>query len=338
MTSEKLLEALGEMDERLLLPAMETKHRRPKGRTALLAAALCLLLLSTAAVAAGGSLSGALRWFGGRWEKSSTETMSEGQVELLTAMTQPLGLVAEDKGVTIMAESVTVGPQSATVLFRIEVPEFAGMEKLKLYVENFETVMTPVAESYGAAWEICGYDEAQGCYWWPVEIYASEPLDGSIWTLTLRDISLVFGLSEENPEQRWKGSWRFEIPLSLSAAGAETLYIDRVEVDCLRSGEPGAAVIEGLEITPTGIRFIHNEGLNTVFQIYIELTDGTLIKVEGGVGRLYHGEDYTAELAEGVERQYIDGITCDESHSWYVPVNLEEVAALRFGDSVLELK
>ncbi len=338
MKSEKLLEALGEMDERILLPAAEPKHRRPKGRMALLAAALCLLLLSTAAVAASGNLSGALSWFGGRWEKSSTEAMSEGQVELLTAMTQPLGLVAEDKGVTVTAESVTVGPQSATVLFRIVVPEGVGAENLTLYVEEIETVMTPVAESHGAAWEICSYDEAQGCYWWPLELYASESLDGSVWTLTLRDISLVYGLSKESPEQQWKGSWRFEIPLALSAAGAETLYIDRAEVDCLRNGEPGTAVIEGLEIAPTGIRFVHNEGLGTVFQIYLELTDGTLIKVEGGVGRLYHGEGYTEKLAEGVERQYLDGVTCDESHSWYVPVNLEEVACLRFGDSVIELR
>lgn len=342
MTTEELLEALGELDERLLLPAAETKRRRPKGRTALLAAALCLLLLSTAAVAVSGNLSGALHWFGKHWERSSTENMSEGQEEILHAMTQELGLVAEDAGVTIVAESVTAGVQSATVLFRVQLPEGSGNMARDLGCAETDIVMTPGPgqsegeSSWGAGFPDCEYDEAEGCYWMPMVLDASEPLDGSVWSVTLRDIKAYFGLCVL---ACYEGEWCFEIPISVSeAAMAETIYIANAEVACEREGEPGTAVIEGLEITPDGLSFCHSEGLDTTFSIHVELADGTRIKTDSGVGRVYQGEGYTEKIAEGVERQYLDGVTCIENRSWYVPIDLEDVVCIRFWDSVIELR
>lgn len=79
------------------------------------------MLLTTAALAVASDLSKVLTdWFGQKWEEQSREPIKKEQLELLNALTQPIGIHDTQNGVTMIADSATVGDHTIWVLLVVD--------------------------------------------------------------------------------------------------------------------------------------------------------------------------------------------------------------------------
>ena len=118
-----------------------------------------------------------------------------------------------------------------------------------------------------------------------------------------------------------EGTWRFSIPLTVESR-SPVVAIEKAEVPSWSpatdeySSEP--VTLTDIQISDTGIRFrAAGEFISDVSAV---LKDGTEVRNSGGGG--------------GVEE---DG-TYTFSYTWVVPVNVEDIAALRFGETEIPVE
>lgn len=112
-----LADLLTEKEE---VSSMKQKNRRRIPAAVLVAAALVIALAGTAFAAVFDLPDILADWFGQRWEEEIEKPVEKEQLELLNRLTRPVGVSDTCGGVTITADSATVGDSSLWVLLVVD--------------------------------------------------------------------------------------------------------------------------------------------------------------------------------------------------------------------------
>lgn len=308
------------------LSEKHTRRFRP-ARVAAVVAAAAVLSITAMAAAFGG---GILDWFGREWDSWTGQSLGESQAETIQRLTQPVGESVTDGNITVTVDSITVGTDNLWALLKVSGMEFSNREEYGFADVSVEITPDPAdlsanvgVVSYGT--QLMGVDE-NGDLNLILEYFATLPTDAqlSVGGCTL-ELTLT-GLTEgeyggEKPETAAEGTWRFSIPLTVESR-APVVTIEKAEVPSWSpatdeySSEP--VTLTDIRISDTGIRFrASGEFISDVSAV---LKDGTEVRNSGGGGGVDEDGTYTF------------------SYTWVVPVNVEDIAALRFGETEIPVE
>lgn len=335
MNAEKFSAAMGEIDDRYVSEALayrpeaaspHLRHRLP----AALAAAVAALLLMGCGVAAilyGDSIQS---WFGHYWESITGQEMTEGQTAVIDHLSQEIGLSQTVDGVTVTVDSATVGDDSFCLLLRAEGRKFParygyGFSSIDMAVEPNPLEGSGGLTGYG--FQYLGLDGDGSVLLLLDYTYASHagyeqdlsPID---ITLTLDDLVRSPNLDREKTLA--EGQWSFHFSLDRSNP-PQTIRLPDTQVMAMDLGkqESVPVTIKNIELTSTGLRFQYERGEATWSiepHITVMLNSGAEIGIGSGNGTPTE-----------------DGSTWNCSHHWQVPVDLNEVSALRIGETEIAL-
>lgn len=300
---------------------LNEKHTRrfQPARVAAVVAVAAVLSITAMAAAFGG---GMLDWFGREWDSWTGQSLGESQVETIQRLTQPVGESVTDGNITVTVDSITVGTDNLWALLKVSGMAFSAREEYG-FADVFVEITPDPADlsanvgvvSYGT--QLMGVDK-NGDLNLVLEYFATLPTDAQLsaggCTLELTLNGLTEGGAE--PETAAEGTWCFSIPLTVESR-SPAVTIEKAEVPSWSpatdeySSQP--VTLTDIRISDTGIRFrASGEFISDVSAV---LKDGTEVRNSGGGG--------------GVEE---DG-TYTFSYTWVVPVNVEDIAALRFGET-----
>lgn len=329
MTAEQLMCNLSSIDVYFIEEASPRwSERHPKKQrllTLILAAALALLLVSCGVVAAiyGDSIQ---NWFAYYWEAVTGHEMNEGQTAVIDHLTQDIGLSQTREGVTVTVDSATVGDDNFFLLLRVE-----GMEFSKRHSYGFDEVLMTLepdpAETIGGlgsyGFQFHGIDGDGTVLLMMDWAYTAE----SGFTQDLRPLEVTLRLTDFGQNLQTggrkllaEGQWEFTFLLDRSQP-PEVLTLPDTEVIMtnLKGLEDVSVLLTDMELTNTGLRFCYDyaDGMFAwSAEIDAVLKSGVSVHIGGGGG---------SPLADG------DILSC--SYQWTVPIDLEEVAALRIGST-----
>lgn len=302
------------------------KHYVRRLSGAMAAAIVMLALLGCAVVGTvyGGSIQD---WFAHRWETVSGQPMSDGQAAVIDHLSQDIGLSQTVDGVTVTVDSATVGDDTFFLLLRVEGKRFSKRYNYAFHEMSMTFSPDPVSEGGGLGgfgFQYQGLDGDGSLLMMMDMTYAAaegfvpdtSPLNVE---LTLTDLTQGSGQGNVLSE----GVWSFAFTL------------DRNQIpEPIRIGDTDASLYDfdkeknisvpvcHLEVTNTGVRFQlpslpgHSAGLRPT----VILKDGTEVHHSGGAGT----------AMENCE-------TLSYSFHWSVPVDLNEIAAIRIGDTEIPL-
>ena len=308
------------------LSEKHTRRFRPARVAAVVAAAAVLSITAMAAAFGGGMLD----WFGREWDSWTGQSLGESQVETIQRLTQPVGESVTDGNITVTVDSITVGTDNLWALLKVSGMAFSNREEYGFGNISVEITPDPAdlsanvgVVSYGT--QLMGVDK-NGDLNLILEYFATLPTDAQLsaggCTLTLTLTGLTEGeYSSEKPEMAAEGTWRFSIPLTVESR-SPVVTIEKAEVPSWSpatdeySSEP--VTLTDIRISDTGIRFWASGEL--ISDVSAVLKDGTEVRNSGGGG--------------GVDE---DG-THTFSYTWVVPVIVEDIAALRFGETEIPVE
>lgn len=299
--------------------------RRLSGALAAAVLTAALLVCGAAAVFYGGGLQG---WFSHYWEIMTKQPMSESQAALIDHLTQPIGLSQTADGVTVTVDSATVGDSCFFLLLRAEGINFD--RKLGYTFDESTLVLgSEPAEGDVGGWgnDFLGLDESGAA------LFLLHVSYGSIYhPVTDRSplpVELSLGGLREDSADHWatidKGGWSFSFTLDRS------LIQDAIElpdtVISVREDTTGELVevpFRRIRLSNTGIYFEYLLGETDVDAFYpaVILKSGAEVNDGGGVGGL---------MGRGEMTRY----NC--SYNWSVPVDLDEAAAIRIGETEIPI-
>ncbi len=291
----------------------------------LVAALLALLLTGACAVAViyGDSIQ---NWFVHYFGLITGQEMSEGQKALLDHLSQEIGQSKTVGETIVTVDSATVGDDNFYLLVRVE-----GVEFSKRHHYSFDEVRLEVSPD--------PMDGVGGLGSFGIQFHG---LDGDGAALLLMDFNYateeVFALDTAHLEvhlvledlMRWantdrqkmitEGVWEFSFMIDRSQPPESvTLPDTEVMLMNLHTREEMSALFTDIELTNTGLRFRYDYGKGTlaiVSQLEVVLENGATIGDNGG---------------SGVPME--DGTTLNCSYQWRVPINLDEVKAVRIGET-----
>lgn len=334
MKAERILEAIGQIDDGLILEAvpdgqksMGFSRRLHSLHRAAAAVILAALLMGAGAVAVryGDSIQ---NWFEHYWRAITGQTMSEGQTALIDHLSQSVGISQTADGVTVALDSATVGDDSFFLLLRVEGIRFSGRNSVNFLRTDMEMSPDPLETSGGIGSfgiQYLGLD-SDGAALLLLD-YEYTSADGYVQDTTPLMVSLTLeNLARNAHTDREKllaeGQWHFEFsidrsnpPEKIRLHDAEVLLTDydrRQEVSVLFSE---------IELTNTGLRFRYDYADGTLsLGAHIEavLKNGVTVGCAGGSGAVM--EDETT-------------LSC--SYQWLVPIELDEVEAILIGETRL---
>ena len=310
-----------------------------------------IALLCTAVFAAGG-FTGLVTWFNDIWRDRTGTDLSEMQIQTIEGMTKEVGQSVTADGITVTAQSVFVGESEIQILFTASSSGTHFKDNVKYTFSDFEARIEPNPIGEGAppanCFSIVSYkvDETENVVYFVLEYSATVPPGNSLQdggyavTIELNDlISLDEGstvvmkysgedVSNAGAAQSYGGEWSFSFPLP--AAERETsLRLEDVVVQTkvyeLKPGETSYGITEEIElhditVTSGGISFTceYQEGYHMSFRAAAILSDGTEIADKGGGGE-------------------INGTTWRKRLLWLSPVDIEELAAVKIENQVIEI-
>jgi len=305
----------------------ETGRRRiPKG--ALIAAVFAVVLTGSTLAAVG--LPGSIpTWFAARWEEVSDEQMSEEQTMLIESLTQEVGVSDTSHGVTVTLDSVTVGDSTLWLLLRAEgdlsVPEEAELCHFGRAKAEFR--FSPDREKTPG-----GYTVDYG--------FVEETEEGGLIFLMRQSFTLtgensltegydgVLRLDDLmwNDSTVVEGTWK--LPFTISPVEREVLILESAVVpvvDREADRKELAVELKEIRVTSTDIRFVQEAETAELYPAFdgVVLEDGTEIGCAGG-GSRWVGELYTGQWAS--------------NYYWSLPVETEQIAGLRFGDTLIPVE
>ena len=296
--------------------------------TAVLAVAAAMLL-TTVAVAAAFDLSEVLTdWFGQKWEEQSGEPIKEEQLELLNRLTQPIGVHDTQNGVTIIADSATVGNNTIWVLLVVDglegpLPE-QGEDGHHMYHNGGQEDCTIVPSSDKGPYRSAGgtfgiYSARETSDGRLCLIYrCSERLKGSDsfqdgCHVTLKIDEIMFGRTLLT-----EGPWKLEFSLE-PVTDMPVLRLDHAQFPAQYTAngieKEVLLDVEDVQVSSTDIIFTRKAD-NIIYEMPISLLlrDGT--------------EVFCGTMSGG----YLKGGQWLEDRQLPVPVDLAQVKFLRVGD------
>lgn len=329
MNREDLFKSISGLDEEVLERSeiATSKHISLRRRVpiSLVAALLALLLTGACAVAViyGDSIQ---NWFGHYFGLVTGREMSEGQKALLDHLSQDISQSKTVDETTVTVDSVTMGDDNFYLLLRVEGVAFSKRQHYNFDEVKFEVSPDPMdgvggLGSYGVQFHgldgdgtalfLMDFSYATG------EAFAlnTTPLEVH---LVLED--LMRGVQSEKQKTVTEGVWEFSFTIHRSQP-PEAIALPDTEVMLmnLHTREEMSALFTDIKLTNTGLRFRYDYGKGTlaiVSQLEVVLENGATIGDSGG---------------SGVPME--DGTTLNCSYQWRVPINLDEVKAVRIGET-----
>ncbi len=335
MNTTDFLSAFGEISETYVETAAATVGKagktsprfRRKMTVLLIAAAVCLCLMGAAAVGAlyGDSIQS---WFSHQWELVTKRDMSQGQLAVIDHLSQDINISKTVDGVTVTADSATVGDGTFYLLLRVEGVKFSSR-----YLYDFHDVLmelSPDPRDEGGTFGGYGYQyvgrDGDGAALFLISFnYAgggdagkdTSPLQV---TLTLKD--LFRDAAREKTLQ--KGEWVFTFTVDRSQPlEAVALPDTRVEITDRNTHEKVQVWLRDIRVTSVGIRF-RLDSASGIFTyadgLRLILKNGAEVSRAGGFGT-------PLENMEAIEYSY----------QWQFPVDLDEAAYICIGTQRLPL-
>ena len=334
MNTTDFLSAFGEINETYVETAAATVGKagktsprfRRKMTVLLIAAAVCLCLMGAAAVGAlyGDSIQS---WFSHQWELVTKRDMSQGQLTVIDHLSQDINISKTVDGVTVTADSATVGDGTFYLLLRVEGVKFSSR-----YLYSFHDVLmelSPDPRDEGGTFGGYGYQYAgrdgDGAALFLISFnYAgggdtgkdTSPLQV---TLTLKD--LFRDAAREKTIQ--KGEWVFTFTVDRSQPlEAVALPDTPVTLADYQTHSETVVWLRDIRVTNVGIRFrqdsasgtfIHADGLRLI------LKNGAEVGNDGGYGTP------------------LDDASLEWSYMWQFPMDLDEAAYICIGTQRLPL-
>lgn len=288
---------------------------------ALIAAILALFLMGAGIVAIiyGDSIQS---WFGHYFELVTGQEMSEEQTALIDHLSQDISQSQTVGEATVTVDSVTVGDDSFYLLLRVE-----GVELSKRHHYSFAGVTLEVSPdpmegvggigSHGIQYQ--GMDGDGSALLLMDYSYATQEdfeLDTTPLEVHLILEDFMRSPQSDNRKMVTEGIWEFNFTIDRSQPPA-TISLPDTEVVAmnLELREEAPVVLKNIELTNTGIRFLYDyqEGTYSLeAHLEIVLKNGAIIGYSDGSG---------TPLG--------DGTTLNCSYHWMIPVNLDEVQAVR---------
>lgn len=307
------------------------KIRRHLPKAAFIAAVIAVMMTGTAlavAVVFPGSLLG---WFEQQWQELSGNAMPEAQAELIESLTQPIGVSDTQNGVTVTVDSITVGDSALWLMLKAE-GDFTLGEEPGAHYFGPEDLVFAVSPDKNDAPGGYGFDYA----------FSGVSGDGSLTmllrysaTLTGEDTLLAGGdatlhLKDLIYSETTLVEADWTLPFTIQPVNENSLLtLDSATVPANDHSEDGGKEISAelldIRVSATGIRFVQANGE----QMYhpqlkaVILSDGTEVRMDGG------GSRWTEAEGEGLWAS---------DYYWALPVDLSQVEALRFGDTLFPMK
>ncbi len=306
--------------------------RIPKRRLSvmLIAATMVLLLMGAglAAILYGDSIQ---NWFAHYWKMMTGSSMSSDQTALIEHLSQEIGISKSIDGVTVTVDSATVGVDNFYLLVRVEGVKLSDRYNYGFAQINMEVSPDPLAElggmgAYGL--EFHGMDSNGAAIFLLDHDYVTmmgfiedtRPLE---ILLTLSDFAKDPHVNER--EILTEGTWDFHFTLERNQLPQEIVLPDtEVMVIDLEEKEEYTEVpvlFTNIVLTNTNLRFDYDyqEGsFSFDGRIRLYLKSGGYIMTSGGTG---------------VPLKETGLLHC--SYKWAVPVNLDEVAMVKIGETAI---
>ncbi len=340
-----------------ILHMREQNHTRRRNLPAVgLAAAVLAVILATSALAV--AVSPGLRsWFAQQWGERTGGEISENQALLIDSLTQQVGQSATDNGVTVTVDSITVGSDNLWVLLEAEGLDFDERKVYTFDGTSVEIAPDPAkGEIGGASYSVgsIGVTESGAVRMlldYSAIISSRNQLTDGGYTLELvfKDLSRVQSGASEN-EILCPGTWTFSIPLTVESV-AQAITIDSAVVkgwvsEVADGGEtvdsealegvtvepsPADFMLRDIQVTATGLSFYTTysdyeaaERVQMTALSHLEaaviLSDGTeVVSGSGGGSRTEDGGWYCTS-------------------QWPAPIDVEDVVALRIGETEIPVK
>ena len=304
MKNDDILYALTDIREDFLEEAASVR-RRPVRRLLIgaVAASLAVLLMG-AGILFGGSVQD---WMDHRWAMENTRPMGEGQAALVDSMSQEIGLGQTIGGITVDVDSALFADRGFRVLVRVRGQQFDHAQGVEFDHWTMELQPDPT-EGMGRriGWEFAGFD-SDGSWLlffrcdWDEAVRPDAPFTVR---LSMSDLVFTGGPIGETLEVVQEGTWEFEFPLEVTGV-PEPIRLP----DCTVKTEKGQTLeLKNLVLFSTGISYEKiGEG---DFEVTVILADGSSIAATLGLG---------------------------DSRWWDVPVDPEQVTALRLGETTIPI-
>lgn len=303
-------------------PTKVRRTRRPLRPILVAALLLCVLVGSAFAVALNGNL---LPYFADQWQNLTGTALSEDQNQLITGLTTEIGdrVVAGEDAMTL--ESVIVGENAVWVLARLEAPDAAFSPDARYDVFGFDGQITPAAASSGYGFSVQSTTvNADGSLSMLMLFNAALPsetaLNSGDYRLEL-DFESVVDNSGTPHTTVAEGPWHFSIPLdSAEPEQSRTLQnlLVPAQIETAGSSESVTVELTDLVVSSTGLRFSY-VGENTAMRsISAVLRDGTVVPAAVGLAGM-QGSEWNA------------------AYQWKLPLNPNEITALRFGGTIIPI-
>lgn len=318
--------------EDMLQGKASTKHLKTKRIITFALAAALILALGVTALAATGALDNILGWFGNQWRALTGKDISETQAQTIMDLTGEVGLSAKDNGITVTAQSITLGDSSAVLLFTVGVDDVTLSADAKYGFDTFWCDMGSedgqLPGDRGVSQSFYMVDPAKNLAYIVVKYDGGLPVADIMSGDSLMTVELS-GLVESGVDgamlRSYDGHWEFEIALDAdllpSSLSIESAIVQgKTYVSNYLPSRSVDLIIRDISITSTGISFVMDAGYEGEWSITAVLTDGTKVKTSTGSGYLMS-----------------DNETYAYSFVWQVPVSLRELDYIEFYDAKLQL-
>lgn len=288
---------------------------------ALIAAVLAVALMGAgvAAVIYGDSIQ---NWFAHNWKTTTGQEPTEEQSVLIDQLSSEVGLSEAVNGITVTVDSATVGDDSFYLLLRVTGMEFS--EKNVYNFVNFHVTATPAPPGleHGVSSSLapCGIDgDGAVLFLITYDRVPEEDYDHGTQLLEV-ELTLVDFVANQHTDKRKllaEGEWNFSFALEWNRVEAKKLPDGEIRVQELDTGTEIPVLLTDLELTNTWLRFQYEYETGTPLlpHIYAVLTNGQ-----------------TVGIRNGSEHRMEDGVTFRCAYEWKIPIALNEVTALRFGE------
>ncbi len=319
----RLFAGLSDVREEYLNELDDMAPKRHSRRLPLLLAAVLLLTLLCGTVAAAVRGEGITEFFGEAWLRLTGEAMGAAQEALIRGLSQEIGRSRTVDGVTVTVDSAAVGDDSFQILLRV-----TGVLPRARADYRFDGFSCWPAES-AASMSACGCSfqggDGAGALLFLVR-YTSVAArftpegDPVPVELTLRDLTRR-GPFGDREKVEAAGEWSFRFDLDLREA-FQILSLGDVEAEweTFPERQPFRFTARDVTVTSTGIRFCHDSSreLPDPDQFVAILSDGAEIPCDENLGNP-DGEDFLCTA------------------HFRIPVNLNDLAALRIGNTEVRI-
>ena len=301
------------------LTTQERKARKAQffPRKALIAAAVAAVLAATAVAA---NLGGVRDFFAAQWQQETGREISTNQLGLIDQLTQEIGVSDTDQGVTITLDSVTRGEGVLWLLLKIH-----GCDPYTDFHAKVSMDFSPELETAAFAYSFEGAALQEDGTQMVLLRYVP-PLTGEKTFLSAYDVTLYL------EDLRWNGttaeSGHWELRFSLDEMEppnmltlSRNLIVEAIPLE--DPSEPVEVVFKNARITPTEIWLTRDRAETELRESSfweLQMKDGSTITHNGGA---------SYDLPDG---------SVESVYYWRVPIDLSQVAALRYRDTVIPVQ